>query len=155
MIDYYFFDSSATVKNYVQEIGTNWVKSIFNSVSSNVIYAVSIAEVEVISAFVRRKKGKTLSVNDANTASQQFKFDFANDFRVIQVEPILLRQAIYLAEKYALRGYDAVQLSGAIEVFNKISSLKFGAFIFVSADNDLNTAAQAEGLTVENPNNYP
>jgi len=154
-MDYYFFDSSGIVKNYVIEIGTNWVKTIFNSVTTNVIYAISIAEVEVVSAFARRLKGKTLTVNDAAIASAQFKYDFANDLRVIAVEPILLNRAVILAEKYALRGYDAVQLSAAVEAFTYIKSRKQNSFIFVSADNELNSAAQNEGLAVENPNSYP
>lgn len=154
-MDFYYFDSSATVKNYVQEVGSNWVKSIFNSVTTKVIYAVSISEVEVVSAFVRRKKGKTLSSNDAKVASQQFRYDFANDFRVIDVEAVLINNSVNLAETHYLRGYDAVQLSAAIKISKQISSLKLSSLVFVSADNDLNTAAQIENLTVENPNNYP
>jgi predicted nucleic acid-binding protein len=154
-MDYYFFDSSGIVKNYIIEIGTNWVKNIFNSFATNVIYAVSIAEVEVVSAFARRLKGKTLTVGEAAIASAQFKYDFTNDLRVVAVEPILLNRAVNLAEKYALRGYDAVQLSAAVEVFAYINAFNQGSFIFVSADNELNSAAQAEGLAVENPNNYP
>ena len=154
-MDYYFFDSNAIVKNYIVETGTNWVKSIFNSAATSVIYAVSIAEVEVISAFARRLRGKTLTINEAMIASTQFRYDFANDLRVVAVEPILLNRAVMLAEKYALRGYDAVQLSAAIEAFAYINALKQSSFIFVSADNNLTSAAQNEGLTVENPNNYP
>lgn len=154
-MNFYYFVSSATVKNYVQEVGSNWVKSVFNSVTTKVIYAVSISEVEVVSAFIRRKKGKTLSSNDAKTASQQFRYDFANDFRVIEVETVLINSAVNLAETHYLRGYDAVQLSAAIKISKQISSLKLGSLVFVSADSDLNTAANAEGLTVENPNNYP
>lgn len=158
-MDYYFFDSSGIVKNYVVETGTTWIKSIFNSVTTNVIYVVSIAEVEVISAFARRIKGKTLTVADANTTSAQFKYDFVNDLRIVDIEPILLSRAVNLAEKYALRGYDAVQLAAALEIYTRLINLKIdfssSTFIFVSADNDLNSTAQSEGLTVENPNNYP
>ena len=154
-MDFYYFDSSATVKNYVQEVGSDWVKSVFNSVTTKVIYAVSISEVEVVSAFSRRRKGKTLSSNDAKVASQQFRYDFANDFRVIEVDAVLINSAVNLAETHYLRGYDAVQLSAAIKISKQISSLKLGSLVFVSADNDLNIAANAEGLTVENPNNYP
>ncbi|MCY7375367.1 MAG: type II toxin-antitoxin system VapC family toxin [Pyrinomonadaceae bacterium] len=157
-MDYYFFDSSGIVKNYVIETGTNWVQSIFNSVATNVIYAVSIAEVEVIAAFARRLKGKTLTVADAATASAQFRYDFVNDLRVVEIEPILLNRAVDLAEKYALRGYDAVQLAAALEIYTRLINLKIdftvSTFTFVSADNELNSAAQNEGLTVENPNNY-
>ncbi len=154
-MNYYFFDSSVIVKNYVQEIGTNWVKSILNNIKSNVIYVVSITEVEVVSAFARRLKGKTLNKADASSALNQFKYDFANDFRVIETESFLLKNAITLSETHTLRGYDAVQLSAALEISKQITSLKIGSITFVSADNELNTAASNEGLNVENPNNYP
>jgi len=97
-MDYYFFDSNAIVKNYIVETAPNWVKSIFNSAATSVIYAVSIAEVEVISAFARRLEGKTLTINEAMIASTQFRYDFANDLRVVAVEPILLNRAVMLAE---------------------------------------------------------
>jgi predicted nucleic acid-binding protein len=154
-MDFYFFDSSAVVKNYVQETGTNWVKAIFNSTATKIIYVASITRVEVISAFTRRVKGKTLSAKDANIVSQQFKNDFAGDLRVLEITPDLLDEAVALTETHALRGYDAIQLASAVELSKEIVSLKLGTLIFVSADNELNSAAQAEGLKIENPNNYP
>lgn len=154
-MDYYFFDSSSIVKNYVQEIGTTWVKVIFNSLQTTTIYSAEIAEVEVVAAFARKLKGKRLTQLDANTASQQFKLDFSKDFRIVQTNQILIKSAIQIAEKHFLRGYDAVQLASALEVENELVSLNLPSLIFVSADNELNNAAKSAGLTVENPNNYP
>ncbi len=98
-----------------------------------------------------------MTAGNAATASAQFKYDFVNDLRVVAVEPILLNRAVNLAEKYALRGYDAVQLSAAVEVTARLNYIKSGSvpLTFVSADNELNSAAQIEGLTIKNPNNYP
>ena len=98
-----------------------------------------------------------MTVGDAATASAQFKSDFVNDLRLVAVEPILLNRAVNLAEKYALRGYDAVQLSAAVEVATRLNYIKSGSvsLTFVSADNELDSAAQIEGLTIKNPNNYP
>jgi predicted nucleic acid-binding protein len=154
-MDFYFFDSSAVVKNYVQETGTNWVKAIFNSTATKIIYVASVTRVEVISAFARRLKGKTLNPSDATMISQQFKTDFAADLRVLEITPELLDEAVLLTESHALRGYNAIQLSSAVELSKEIIALKLGSLIFVSADNELNSAAQAEGLQIENPNNYP
>ena len=60
-----------------------------------------------------------------------------------------------LATKHALRGYDAVQLAAALEANDERIADDLAPLILVSADDDLNTAAEAEGLKVENPNNYP
>ena len=56
------------------------------------------------------------------------------------------------AETYALRGYDAVQLSAAVEVHVRGDTLGLPVLTLVSADEDLNVAATAQGLAVENPN---
>lgn len=154
-MDFYFFDSSAVVKNYIIEVGTHWIKGIFNSTVSNVLYCASITQVEVISAFARRVKGNSLSPADYLSSSQQFKADFANDFRVIELTPKLLTEAVGMVESYSLRGYDAVQLAASLQLSRELAALKFNPLIFVSADNELNSAAQAEGLQIENPNNYP
>ena len=60
-----------------------------------------------------------------------------------------------LATKHALRGYDGVQLSAALEANDERISNELPPLTVASADDDLNAAAQAEGLKVENPNNYP
>jgi uncharacterized protein len=54
-----------------------------------------------------------------------------------------------------LRGYDAVQLAAALTTNDERISRGLLPLIFVSADTELNDAAQAEGLAIENPNNYP
>ena len=60
-----------------------------------------------------------------------------------------------LATKHSLRGYDAVQLAAALEANDERIANGLPTLTFVSADTELNTAAQAEGLPVENPNNHP
>jgi len=59
------------------------------------------------------------------------------------------------AGKYELRGYDAVQLAAANEVEIEFRNIGAPSLIFVSADNDLNAAAQAEGFLIDNPNHRP
>ncbi len=49
---------------------------------------------------------------------------------------------------------DAVQLATALELENRFASRKLASITFISADNQLNQAAQNEGLTVDNPNNH-
>jgi len=60
-----------------------------------------------------------------------------------------------LAEKHGLKGYDSIQLSTALELHTDRSITGSPPLTFVSADDKLNAAAQAEGLLVENPNNHP
>lgn len=59
-----------------------------------------------------------------------------------------------LCRTYRLRAYDAIQLAGIIGLREKAVNNNAPLPIFVCADNQLVTIAAAEGLSVENPNNY-
>ena len=58
------------------------------------------------------------------------------------------------ARKHGLRAYDAVQLGAALDTGRTISQVESAQLTLVSADLDLNAAAAAEGLKVEDPNNH-
>lgn len=49
----YFFDSSAIVKRYLNEVGSSWVTSLADLAAGNDVYLARIAFVEVISAITR------------------------------------------------------------------------------------------------------
>jgi uncharacterized protein len=66
----------------------------------------------------------------------------------------LLDDAMRLAQTRALRGYDAVQLAAALRVDTECRGLGLSSTL-ISSDGDLNAAAVAEGLTVEDPNEHP
>ncbi len=63
--------------------------------------------------------------------------------------------SLSFVRKIRFRGYDAIQLATALEANEKRLQRGLSPLIIVSADSELNTASQAEGLQVENPNNYP
>jgi predicted nucleic acid-binding protein len=148
----YFFDSSGIVKRYLQETGTSWVMERANPASGDRIYLARIAGVEVISALARQRHNGSLSAEAAAMAAAQFRYDFAHQYRIIEIAPALVEGAMELAERHALRGYDAVQLSAALEVQRFIHLLGMPALCLVSADAALNEAARTEGLSVEDPN---
>jgi uncharacterized protein len=151
----YFGDSSAIVKRYVNEIGTAWVTGITSPASGNNIYMVQVTGVEVVSAITRVGRSGRISTADAITAISDFRYDFANCYHVIEINPGLISHAMTLAETYALRGYDAIQLASALEVNVQHLAQGGSAITLVSADGALNIAAMAEGLTVEDPNLHP
>jgi hypothetical protein len=65
--------------------------------------------------------------------------------------------AIALVETHELRAYDGVQLAAAVELNRVCTSGGLLPATVVSADLDLdlNSAAQAGGLAVEDPNSHP
>jgi predicted nucleic acid-binding protein len=151
----YFFDSSAIVKRYVNETGSNFVENLANLKKGNLILLARITQVEIASAIARRLKGGSLTQTDALDALTLFQHDLTNNYFIIEVTSNLLYEAMNLATKHALRGYDAVQLAAALEINSERISQGLQALILVSADSELNTAAQTEGLIIENPNDYP
>jgi uncharacterized protein len=111
--------------------------------------------VEIISAITRRAQSGSIGMADSIVVSNQFKQDFQTEYQVIETSEKIIETAIDMAELYALRGYDAVQLASGRELNLQCLTHNLSAVTFVSADKDLNRAALSEGLAVEDPNNYP
>ena len=70
----------------------------------------------------------------------------------LKYEPFL---SVYLTQNHRLRGYDAVQLATAMAADQTFLGAGLLPVTFVAADSDLLAAAQAEGLSTDNPNLYP
>ncbi|MEK6287057.1 MAG: type II toxin-antitoxin system VapC family toxin [Acidobacteriota bacterium] len=151
----YFFDSSAIVKRYLIEAGSGWVTSIADLAAGNEIYLARVTLVEVISAITRKTRSSGLSAGGAGKAISDFRDDFANEYSVIELTPSLIEWAAELAETHALRAYDAVQLSAALQIDAEMKAAGASPITLASADGPLNTAAIAEGLAVDDPNTHP
>ena len=149
----YFLDSSALAKRYIAETGSVWVAGIMHPSAANQIQAARISGAEVMAAIARRVRLGNLSQQAGRDAIAQFRADFATLQDLVEISPSLIARAMNLAERNALRGYDAVQLAAALTVHE--AAMVIGCFAaLVSADDELN-AATAEGLQVENPNAHP
>lgn len=151
MADFYF-DSSALVKRYVTETGSRWIIELFDSSLGHDAFVAAITPVEMIAAIARRARGNFTTETDAATAIGLIRFDLQTRYQVIELTELLLARAMRLAEIHALRGYDAVQLAGALEVNAALLSNDLPPIVFVSSDRELNAVAVAEGLVVEDPN---
>jgi uncharacterized protein len=148
-----FFDSSGLMKKYIAETGTNWVISQVRP-TANDVFVASITGIEIVSAITRRVKGNSISQSFADKAIRRFRRDFDKRLIVIDLTPKIVEEGILLAQKHGLRGYDTVQLAVALNVRNRLLQGGITNFTFISADNNLNSAATAEGLSVDNPNNH-
>ena len=151
----YFFDTSGIVKRYVAEAGTAWIVGLTLPQAGNTLYLAEITPVEVVAALTRRGRGGGLSPADAATALAAFHNDYPAQYLPVSITPALLAEAMRLAEKHGLRGYDAVQLASVLEVHNQHIAVGLPPVTLIAADKELLAAATAEGLLVENPNNHP
>jgi predicted nucleic acid-binding protein len=146
----YFFDTSTVLKRYVLETGTGWVQALAAPAARHSLLIVRVTQAETVAAITRRERGGTITPQDAATALADFQLDFGGQYRIVEVSSGLVAQAATLARKHALRGYDAIQLAAVLEIHATDPSVTL-----VSADIDLNAAAIAEGLAVEDPNTHP
>lgn len=148
---HYYFDSSALVKNYVLEGGTEWVRSLCTS-SNHTIYTVRISGAEIAAAFYLRVRTNSIAEEDGQRAIHQFKTDFQTRYQIVEVTEALVNSAIILIAKHGLRGYDSIQLAAALTLHQIRDSMALPPLTFVCSDTRLNEAAIVERLAVENPN---
>jgi hypothetical protein len=151
----YFFDSSALVKCYVIETGTAWVRTLVDTASGNELFGLNLTEVEVVSAITRRERTGSLPPGTAPALIQKVRTDLASEFISLEVTHAIVTSASTLCEKHGLRAYDAVQLAAALQFQQARNALGLPVPTVVSADQELNAAAVAEGLTVDDPNSHP
>jgi predicted nucleic acid-binding protein len=150
----YYFDTSALVKRYVQEPGTIWVTGVASPMGNHDIYVVRITGPEMIAAFFRKARRGEAAINDVRRAAEDSRSDFRDQYQVVEITEGIADRAMLLAQQHGLRGYDAVQLAAAAELHGIRNRMGLLPLTLISADGALNTAAQAEGLAVDDPNDH-
>jgi predicted nucleic acid-binding protein len=104
-------DSSALVKLYVAEVGSEIVSALVDA--SDVVATAGISRVEVIAGIAKASRLGNLAPEDAAKARDQFESEWP-DLLQVPTDEALVRRAAALAWDLQLRGYDAVQLASAI-----------------------------------------
>jgi uncharacterized protein len=151
----YLADTSALSKRYVSEPGSIWLRGLLDPATGSTTFVARITAVELIAAITRRERAGSLTPTDAATARVTFRTDLAGEYQVVEVTEALVDRAMVLAETHGVRGYDAVQLAAALEVNALCVTAGLPPLILLSADAELNAAALAQGLAVEDPNAHP
>jgi predicted nucleic acid-binding protein len=151
----YFVDTSALSKRYILETGTSWLQTTLNPSQGCSVYVARITTVELIAAIARRERAGTILPPDAAAARAAFRAHISAEYQVVEVTETLANRAMLLAETHALRGYDAVQLAAALTVNASYRAAGLPSITLLSSDTELNVAAVAEGLIVDNPNSHP
>jgi predicted nucleic acid-binding protein len=151
----YFFDSSALVKRYIDEIGSAWIQGIAATDTGNQLIIARITWVEVLSAFARRQREGSLTPTEVNDLIQIFRSDLNSQYQVIDIDRVLVDFAGQLVNQYPLRAYDAVQLASVLPIQSALAGATATSLVFLTADDRLLTIATTEGLLTDNPNNYP
>ena len=152
----YFLDSSAIVKRYHKdEVGSAWLTELILSIAPtilrNSLHIALVSGVEVVAALTRRQRMGNSSAEETAQAIARFQREWRDMYETVRLDHDVIQHAMLLAQRYGLRGYDAVQLASAMEVGSLARQLEL-SFVFISADDRLNAAAVEEGLQTDNPN---
>lgn len=150
----FYFDTSALVKRYVAEIGSEWVVALCHSSTGNTIGTARITQAEAAAAFASKRRSGGLSQAHHTGTLCDLAHDFAHQYLLVEVNQPLVDLAVGLTGRRKLRGYDAVQLAAALILNDLLTQAQFSPLTFVAADDDLLAAARSEGLIADNPNRY-
>ena len=149
----FYLDTSALVKYYIAETGSDWIRALLR-VQKVRVFTSLLTSIEATCTFARRQREGTLSPDDSAHILSIFDYHFAYRYTVVDVTTGVMSAARSLANRHPLRAYDAVQLASACLIHQDLRENNAPPLTFVCADENLLLAAQAEGLLVENPNEH-
>lgn len=105
-----YLDTSALVKAYVDEDGSDAVLELLKA--ADMVAAHEIAYVEARATYARLARESRLTQSELEQIKADFDLDWEN-YAVVHSDAALLRRAADMAEAFALRAYDSVHLAAA------------------------------------------
>mgnify|MGYP006274787923 CR=1 FL=1 len=137
-----YLDTSSLVKLYVEEAGSSETSLLLES--SEIVATSIVAYAEARAAFARRYREQSFSESEFERLKAFFESDWRGYF-ILHLTLEVTQSAGNLAEKHALRGFDAIHLASAITLSRDISApVRFSCF-----DDSLKQAASAENLKTD------
>ncbi len=136
-----YLDTSALIKLFIEEIHSDQV--LESAKAAKGLACSSLGYVETHAAFARLAREGLLPTQPVNRHQELVSaFNHAwKDFIVVDASPRLIEQAARLVVPHALRGFDAVHLASALEVFHAVPKMRFACY-----DESLRMAAVNLGL---------
>src|SRR5712691_8476910 len=136
-----YLDTSALVKLYVREAGTEKTRAQLDTAS--MVATSRVAYPEARAALARRQREAGITRAALARAVVALDRDLGR-FVVVELSAKVAKRAGDLAERRALRGFDAIHLASALEV----EELTGAAASFCCFDDRLREAASAERLPI-------
>lgn len=139
----YFFDTSALVKLYHRESGTETALPLYTGDSSITISELS--KVELLSALHKKLRTGEIDANTLAAVREKFLADCAERFVVVRIVSLIVDTALDIlgaqAQEHHLFSLDALQLA-------TFSVVNDGEMTFLCADRRLTTLADRLGHRV-------
>lgn len=147
----YFLDTSALVKRYIKESGSQWLRSLLRNRQKRPTYVAMLAEVEFVAAIAQRQRAGDLTAAQSVEIIRLFGRHWTTQHSVIAWTESLSREATVVAQRFALRANDAIQLASVLVVHRFRGEVSLPAITLLSSDLELNDAARALGIIVQDP----
>jgi predicted nucleic acid-binding protein len=129
-----FFDSSAFVKRYVREAGSDAVLQWCDQASEVLLSGIALPE--IVSGFCRLQREGRITEPQYRQLKSLLLAD-VEDAAICDLTPMVLAQAIASLQTNVLRGMDAIHIG---------SAMVLEAELFVTSDQRQLVAAQSCGL---------
>ena len=134
-----YLDTSALVKIYLDEKGAPVVRDAVER--SKLVATSSIAHAEARAAFARRRREDVLPLEGYKAVRRRFSDEWGS-YLHLDVTDSIIAVAGDIAERHHLRAYDAIHLTTAIVLKERLSA----PVVFASWDSALDRAARRAGL---------
>lgn len=138
----FYFDTSALVKKYVLETGSQKVIELWREAEGIAISKVGYAE--CLAAFYRKKREGEIMSGQLRKVLKIFRNDWTGFIR-IDVSSELEKLIDRITAKHPLRGFDTLHLASCLSLKKALKS----RLTFVAADGRLLEAASKERLTIQ------
>ncbi len=144
----YYVDTSALVKLYIHEPGTEQMLRLVEPEEGNRIAVLALARVEFRAAVRRRERMGDIDGEVVVSLIERFARHVEKLYMVQHLSEATLEEALGLVDRHSLRAYDAIQLAGCLTLSETLGGEDPR---FVCADRNLLDAARGEGLATFDP----
>lgn len=143
------WDASGLVKRYYLETGQAAVNEIFSIVPTQEMGVTAWGYAETYSILLRRSNSGALTPSAFRAAKSKLQSEILGDadFEVLSITDTLIFSSLSLMEAHNINSADAAILSTYLQ-FQRASRVPC---LLVASDKRLLRAAEAEGLSVLNP----
>lgn len=144
-----YLDTSALVKLYVREAGTDELLRLAHPDVGNRLAILSLSRIEFRAALRHRAKLGDIDSPALEELLRSFSVHLSSVFQIQPVNEAVVEAAAGLIDRHGLRAYDALQLAGCVLLRGTLGDAI--EMQFVCADTALLEAARAEGLVTIHP----
>ena len=145
----FYLDTSAIVKRYLNEPGTEAIDRLFDEPQADTkFYTSFLTTLELTSSILRLVKGGQLGRSVADNMLARFRQDLHETIRILPLTDAIVNGAVAVVEQHQLRSGDAIHLATAATIFRLVPESET---VLVSSDRELLEAAMGSGMEVLDP----